>query len=279
MPSSAQTESPFGRLLKFWRKLRKLSQEELAFRIDSASRHISRLEKGQAHPGLEMVENIATALDMRARDRHLLLLCAGYSPHSDNTDIFSEEFTPRRNEIIRSLKSLDPNPTIVTDITGKLIMVNRAWLGFQHSLISSKPIDSVTNFFEFLFEYASQELLPQTFESTLSIFLLSLQQSAIYSNDQKTQALFERLLRSPATPADWETQAANRESGQDFYINALINDSEEKFFSHSHNINLRGPLDYVSQPELIIVTFYSENETLDLSSLTSRNESHPQLLY
>lgn len=279
MSSIEQPKPPFGKLLKFWRQLRNFSQEELAFRIDSASRHISRLEKGQAHPGLEMVENIATAMDMRERDRHLLLLSAGYSPHSANADILSDEFSVRRKEIIRSLRSLDPNPSFLTDVTGKLIMVNRAWLGFQKNLISNKPIDSVTNFFEFLFEYAGQELLPQNFENTLSVFLLSLRQAAIFSNNEATQGLFERLVRSPATPDDWQTRAANRESGQDFHINALINGRGEKFFSHSHNINLRGPLDYVSQPELILVTFYSEDETLDLSSLLSHENKHPLLLY
>jgi transcriptional regulator with XRE-family HTH domain len=52
--------------LKEYRKLRKISQLELAEECESAQTYISELEMGKKSPSLLMVERIASALDIEA---------------------------------------------------------------------------------------------------------------------------------------------------------------------------------------------------------------------
>jgi transcriptional regulator with XRE-family HTH domain len=52
--------------LKEYRKLRKISQLELAEECESAQTYISELEKGKKSPSLLMVERIASALGIEA---------------------------------------------------------------------------------------------------------------------------------------------------------------------------------------------------------------------
>jgi transcriptional regulator with XRE-family HTH domain len=52
--------------LKEYRKLRKISQLELAEECESAQTYISELEKGKKSPSLIMVERIAAALGIEA---------------------------------------------------------------------------------------------------------------------------------------------------------------------------------------------------------------------
>ena len=47
-------EGAFGRLLRFWRQVRKRSQEDVALEIDSSIRHISFLENGKSLPSREI---------------------------------------------------------------------------------------------------------------------------------------------------------------------------------------------------------------------------------
>ena len=58
MPSSLDS-CAFGRFLKFWRAIRNLSQEEIAFRLDCSARHINRIENGNGHPSESLIEDLA----------------------------------------------------------------------------------------------------------------------------------------------------------------------------------------------------------------------------
>jgi transcriptional regulator with XRE-family HTH domain len=53
-------DGAFGRLLRYWRQVRKRSQENVALEIDSSIKHSSSLEKGKSLPRQR-------SLDMPAR--------------------------------------------------------------------------------------------------------------------------------------------------------------------------------------------------------------------
>ena len=63
----------FNSALRHWRKLRKVSQLELALNADVSQRHISWLETGRSHPSKEMVIKLSEAMDIPLRDRNHLL--------------------------------------------------------------------------------------------------------------------------------------------------------------------------------------------------------------
>jgi len=278
-PGELDDTRAFGRLLRYWRQVYRVSQEELASRLDSASRHISRLEKGRAHPTRKMVSRIAQSLSLGERDTHLLLLSAGYVPTRRTADIHSFEFRNQREELLRGLRALDPHPALVVDITGAIIMVNKAWVGFVSELVPDASAQSVHNIFDLLFGFAGAHSHPQEWDATLAVLLLSLQQTALFSESERIASLLEHLLESPAVPNDWALKAAQREAGRRFYINSLIDGQPQRFFTHSQIFNLRGPLDFIAQPDLITLTFFPEQEGVGLQSLLNHSEQHPLLFY
>jgi len=57
-----------GARIKELRKLRQITQEQLAEKVDLATRYISLIEVGRSSPSLETIENIARALQVEIRD-------------------------------------------------------------------------------------------------------------------------------------------------------------------------------------------------------------------
>lgn len=58
----------FGRRLRELRKMRGLSQEELAWKADSELSQISRMERGVINAGLSQIFKIAEALDIPVKE-------------------------------------------------------------------------------------------------------------------------------------------------------------------------------------------------------------------
>lgn len=70
----------FAQQLKHWRQLRRLSQMQLADRVDVSLRHASFLESGRATPSRDMVRRFADALDLPLAESNALFVSAGYVP-------------------------------------------------------------------------------------------------------------------------------------------------------------------------------------------------------
>jgi len=78
--------SRFGQLLRHWRRLRGLSQLELALRASTSPRHVSFVETGRSRPGRELISRLAEVLDVPDRVRGEWLGAAGLTrrepPHA-----------------------------------------------------------------------------------------------------------------------------------------------------------------------------------------------------
>lgn len=73
-----QQRPTFGALLRHWRQVRRISQLALANEAEISDRHMSFLETGRAQPSREMVQLLATALDVPLSEHNALLVAAGY---------------------------------------------------------------------------------------------------------------------------------------------------------------------------------------------------------
>lgn len=70
--------SPFGTLLKRWRRIRRLSQLEVACLSDTSPRHISFIETGRARPGKDLILELAEVLRLPHRNVNEFLRAAGF---------------------------------------------------------------------------------------------------------------------------------------------------------------------------------------------------------
>ena len=82
-----------GKNIRFWREARGFTQEELAFRAQTSSSYISKMELGKENPTITVLERIAKAL---AIDPCMLLL---------NTCRCAENATQRKSRYVISSQS------------------------------------------------------------------------------------------------------------------------------------------------------------------------------
>ena len=61
------TKELLGGRIKEFRKLRTLSQEQLAEEVNIAPKHLSRIEVGRGFPSLDTLENLAKALNVELK--------------------------------------------------------------------------------------------------------------------------------------------------------------------------------------------------------------------
>lgn len=270
-------ELPFGNLLRFWRGVYELSQEELAFRLESSPRHISRLENSRVHPSKAITQKIGRVLGLGERDCNQLIVAAGYTPTPSKADFLDPNLKWLRKAMSFKLRAIEPYPAILVDSCGKILMLNRGWLGFYGALYPDQDLSKNTNYFEFLFEHRGTSADLVISDNILVMILMALQQSALIRNDEKIQHQLNRLQKSPNAPQDWARRAAALQPMSSFPIQAKIFGSMHKFYDISQTVGAIGPAAYVSEPHITMHTLYPENDELDLSSLCSQAVSHPFL--
>lgn len=117
-------QSPFGQQLKHWRKVRKLSQLDLALDADVSARHICFVETGRSRPGRDMVLRLAETLDLPLRDRNALLTAAGFGPAFAEHNLSAGEMAPLRRALDHLLRSHEPFPAMVIDRLWNVVLAN-----------------------------------------------------------------------------------------------------------------------------------------------------------
>jgi transcriptional regulator with XRE-family HTH domain len=117
-------QRPVGELLRGWRERRRLSQLELANRVEVSTRHVSFVETGRSKPSREMVLRLAEHLDVPLRDRNQLLLAGGYAPIYTESSLHSPGMLAIRTTLRRLLKAHEPYPALVVDRWWNIVEFN-----------------------------------------------------------------------------------------------------------------------------------------------------------
>ncbi|MEH6549924.1 MAG: helix-turn-helix transcriptional regulator [Pseudomonadales bacterium] len=277
--SETSPDYAFPRFLKFWRGVHSLSQEELAHRLDSSPRHISRLENGNGRPSEALVLDIAKVMNLGKRDSNHLLLSAGYAVIEEKISFHDPQMKWLRKAMTMTLKSLDPYPAVLLDSSANILMVNKGWVGFFSTIVPKDVLDNVTNHYDFLFSRQGAGKNMSAREDTLSVILMSLKQIALFDDDPDGYTRQAALEAHPNAPADWQQRGAKLEPMASFRVQAEINGVLRYFFNISSAVGAIGPAAYVSEPQLSVSTLYPEDEDIDLSPLISKPLQHPLLLY
>lgn len=277
--SEKNSEPAFGRFLKFWRSVHEVSQEELAFRLDSSPRHISRIENGSSRPSETIILEIGRVLELGNRDLNHMLIAAGYAPREEKIDFHSPDLKWLRKAMTLTLRALDPFPASLADSSSNLLMVNRGWVSFYSHIVTPRELASVTNFYDFIFSRQGAGTAVSNWEDTLSGILMSFQQSVLFTDDKGDQATLERLCEHPSVPADWRKRASRFEPMASFRVQLNLNGVLQRFFSVNTNVGALGPAAFLSEPRLTLNTLYPEDESLDLDALIDDSLEHPLLFY
>jgi transcriptional regulator with XRE-family HTH domain len=116
--------TPFGHLVRHWRKARGLSQEGLAMAAKISMRHVSFIETGRSQPSREAAVAIAEALAVA--DTGTFLEAAGYLAPYPPIDLDA----PQTRALARELSDVvahQRDPAIINDRFGNLLRRNAAF--------------------------------------------------------------------------------------------------------------------------------------------------------
>lgn len=111
---------------KHWRRLRKLSQLELALEAKVSQRHISWLETGRSQPSRSMIIRLADALDVPLRERNCWLQAAGFAPLYKERRIEAPDMERIKGILDQMLSFHEPFPAIVMDRYWTIVQMNLA---------------------------------------------------------------------------------------------------------------------------------------------------------
>jgi transcriptional regulator with XRE-family HTH domain len=116
----------FGEQLRGWRRMRRMSQLDLALEAEISSRHLSFVETGRSRPSRDMVLRLAETLDVPLRGRNALLVAAGLAPHFPERSLDDPALAPARRAIDMILKGHEPFPAIAVDRRWNMVAHNKA---------------------------------------------------------------------------------------------------------------------------------------------------------
>ncbi|MGZ8281648.1 MAG: helix-turn-helix domain-containing protein [Allosphingosinicella sp.] len=121
-------QTGFGEQLRGWRRLRRMSQLDLALEAEISSRHLSFVETGRSRPSREIVLRLAETLDLPLRGRNALLTAAGLAPQYSERSLDDPALAPARRAIDMILKGHEPFPALAIDRRWNMVAANAAVL-------------------------------------------------------------------------------------------------------------------------------------------------------
>jgi transcriptional regulator with XRE-family HTH domain len=143
---------PFGELVRYWRRVRAMSQLDLASAAMTTPRHMSFLETGRSSPSREMVLRLAGALDVPLRDRNGLLLAAGYAPLYPHRPLDDPGLNRVMAALDRMLERHDPLPAVVMDRGWDLVRANAGAQRLFGGLFAPAPMPEEANVLRLVLE-------------------------------------------------------------------------------------------------------------------------------
>ncbi len=142
MDKHPDTHSPtrqvsLGDHLRHWRRLRRLSQLDLASDADMSTRHLSCVETGRANASRELVLRLCDRLNVPLRERNRWLTSAGYAPLYKAHSLDEPSMEAARNAIQQLLDRHEPWPAVAFDRHWNLVLSNRMAQAFLAGIDTS----------------------------------------------------------------------------------------------------------------------------------------------
>jgi transcriptional regulator with XRE-family HTH domain len=139
--------SGFGRLLRFLRERRGLSQLALSSGAGTTPRHLSFVETGRSRPGRDLILRLATALQLSSREINQLLGLAGFQAARAEYQFGDQRIEPYRAAIEAVLENHNPYPGCAMNGAGDILLANKGYKDFAPTALTSTPEERVETFF------------------------------------------------------------------------------------------------------------------------------------
>ena len=190
----------FGDLTRYWRRVRGMSQLDLASAAMTTPRHMSFLETGRSKASREMVLRVATALDVPLRDRNGLLLEAGFAPLYSCHDLDDPAVERLATAVGRILAGHDPLPAVVVDRHWDVVRANGGAERLFSELLSPSPLPEPANVLRLMLEPGPVRTSMANWDELAPALLERRREAVGGVLDQATAELVYKLRTGPTPP-------------------------------------------------------------------------------
>ena len=253
------TEGAFGRLLRYWRQVRKRSQEDVALEIGSSIKHISFLENGKSLPSRDITLRLAGYFGLSGRETNNLLAAANYPPNTMQ-EMNLEDSSVLRASLVHTLRGLDPCPSAIINPAGAIQMVNRGWLEIIGKRVPSLLGKAQINVMDIFMAEDGLKQYMENWQDTICATLVSLQQEVLMFQDRQSILTLQRFLKNDSIPRDWQVRGANRLTLSGMYSRISLPDDKPR--DYLHVLNTVGSSRVVPDPVLMIYSIFPEEEAV-----------------
>jgi len=207
----------FADLLRYWRRRRGLSTDELSLAAELTPDFVEDLEDDEIDPGEATVLRLMSTLDVPLRARNDALVAAGHAPYYDEPGPEGLD-APVCAAVGRMLRQHDPYPMTVCTSGYELLQLNASARRVFGQFLPPTPRDTSAplSFFELLFDPHGLRPWITNWREIAQAMLMRLHREALQSGGSaEKQALLERVLEMPGVVDAWEGAQAGVDDGLD----------------------------------------------------------------
>ncbi|MBA9946712.1 helix-turn-helix domain-containing protein [Burkholderia cepacia] len=192
-----------GRLLRYWRDVRGVSQLDLSLDAGISQRQISFIESGRSVPGRDTLLTLAQTLDVPLRERNALLLAAGYAPVYSEAPWDAQEMHGVIRALERVVRQHEPFPAIVMDRHWNVLMTNDAVPRFFGCFIDMAARDGPRNLLRLMFDPHGMRPFIADWDTVSRSLLQRVHRESVGRViDDDTRLLLDDLLATSDAPSD-----------------------------------------------------------------------------
>lgn len=241
-----------------WRRLRHLSQLDLAVAAGVSARHMSFLETGRSQPSREMVLKLAQCLAVPLRERNPMLELAGFAPMYRTRAWDDPDLRPAMQSVRTVLAAHTPHPALALDRLYNVVATNDAAAALLRKVL---PQGETTTINVIRATLHPQGLAPHiiNFADWRADILMRLDQQARRTGDADLSALRQEVSAYPMPCGAPAPKLARPSPAPDVILPLELRVGQEVLRFITTMTVFDSPHDIVLQ-EMAIETFFAVDE-------------------
>jgi len=184
-----------GEILRFWRKLNRISQMDLALDVGVSSKHLSFVETGKSQPSRNLVLNIANSLKLPLRHRNAFLKAAGYAAEFGEEPFDGQNMEIVRKALQRILENHEPYPAFVVNTGYEILMTNSGFDQIIKFYIGENALKKYDNAYRITFSEDGLRQYIKDWPVIEQFMLWRLWEEAVSTQNEKLFELYEDISR------------------------------------------------------------------------------------
>ncbi len=251
MPVNDLDNAGAGEWIRQWRKVRKLSQANLAQAAQISPRHLSFIETGRAQPGRASLLKLGRALNLSYRQQNRLFEAAGYSAYFPEPPFEAVELAPVWDAVSQVLNQHEPFPAVVLNVHYDILWSNHGFQKMIFAFAGRQALEEYPNLLRLAFASGGLHPFienPGRFEQRL---LMRLYDEAVTHHQDELWALYKELSDQVLDP---ENYTGTSSAASPIFSFALVKDALRlDLFSTTTSFNLA---DSVTVQEMRIESYF-----------------------